>query len=278
MAEEPNEGGQNIWLLLVSLGLGLVVVVIYNVHIYNVRAAARGETILCVAVTRDLADGDVIREEDLETRVLPRQYDESLATVVRGAEMELAVGEAVNQPVEKGRWLQWEHITGGVVVSGVGKPRSGNVAIAIAIDSRLSPGDILVPNDRVHILGQINGKMHRIIKGVRVLAVGGRGDDGPQKTRIGGASLTSYRSVTVEMPEEVSIQWANVQTHVNGGCWLEIIPPGTPRQADFLEISPALKKYAEGAAGPGPGARPGPSGVGAGGGVGAGIGGSKTWE
>ena len=279
MAEEQNAGGQNLWLLLVSLGLGLVVVVIYNVHIYNVRTAARGKTILCLAVKRDLADGDIIKDEDLDTRVIPKQYEESLATVVRGADREFAVGQSVNQPIEKGRWLLWEHITGGVVGPTGGKPRKGHVATAIAIDSRLSPGDILVPNDRVNILGQIGGKVYRIIKGVRVLAVGGRGDEGGANTKVRvGKAPTSYRSVTVEMPEDISPKWANVHTHVNGDCWVEIIPPGTPNREDFLKISKELEKYAEGAGGPAPGAGPGPRGSGPGGGVGMGIGGSKTWD
>lgn len=281
MAEEQNTGGQNLWLLLVSLGLGLVVVVIYNVHIYNVRKSARGETITCVAVTGDLDEGHVLSSDDLETRMIPAQYKDSLATVVRGSDLEFALNQSLNQPVEKGRWLLWEHITGGVTVSAWGKPRAGHVATAIAIDSRLSPGDILVVNDRVNILGQINGKVYRIIKGVRVLAVGGRGEDRPQATRAGGGRApTSYRSVTVELPDAISVPWNNVHMHVNGDCWVEIIPPGTPKQDDFLKIAPELSKLASGS-GSAPAGRPAGSPLGGGapgGGTGTGIGGSKTWE
>ena len=41
MAEEEQSGGQNVWLLLIALGLGLVVVIIYKVHILKVREEGR---------------------------------------------------------------------------------------------------------------------------------------------------------------------------------------------------------------------------------------------
>ena len=120
MAEEQNAGGQNLWLLLVSLGLGLVVVVIYNVHIYSVRNAARGQSIELISLARDVDAGEKLRAEDLEIRVVPKQYQESLGTVVTGEDLSFAVGQQVNRSLEKGRWLLWDYITSAGVTPHVG--------------------------------------------------------------------------------------------------------------------------------------------------------------
>jgi Flp pilus assembly protein CpaB len=276
MAEEQNAGGQSLWLLLVSLGLGLVVVVIYNVHIHSVRKAAQGQSIELIALARDVDAGEKLKAEDLEVKTVPKQYQESLGSVAIGDDMQYVVEQTVNRSLEKGRWLQWEYIT-----SGGGPPgtpiKPGCVAIAIPLDSKLSPGDILRPNDRVNILGMIGGKACRILKGVTVLAVAGKGDD-RSRVQKGGASSrapNTYNSITVELPEDVSLQWANLLTHVNGGCWVELRPANDPPQPDFNRINPELKKLAEAAARPARGELPtGPSG----GTDGATVPGAKTWE
>ena len=281
MAEEQNAGGQNLWLLLVSLGLGLVVVVIYNVHIASVRNAARGQSIELIALARDVEPGEKLKAEDLEIRTVPKQYQESLGTVATSEDLQSVIGQTVNRSLEKGHWLQWEYTISGGGVAPSSTIKSGSVAIAIQLDSKLSPGDILRPNDRVNILGMIGGKACRILKGVTVLAVGGGGRDPSrvEKTNVSTRAPKTYNSITVELPEDVSLQWANLLTHVNGGCWVELRPANDPPSSDFNRINPELKKLAEAAARPAKGEwAPGPSGGPSGGTDGATVPGAKTWE
>jgi len=288
MAEEQNAGGQNLWLLLVSLGLGLIVVVIYNVHIYSVRNAARGQSIELISLARDIDAGEKLRAEDLEVRTVPKQYQESLGTVVPGEDLNFAIGQTVNRSLEKGRWLLYDYITGGPGVAASSTIKDGWVAVAIELDSKRSPGDILRPNDRVNILGFIQGKACRILKGVTVLAVAGVGRD-PSRMEKTGMTIRapkSYNSITVELmqrPEDVSLQWANVLTHVNGSCWVELCPANMKPSSEDNRINPEIKKLSEAAAAPtrgewspgGSGARP----AGAGGGTtGEVVPGSKAWE
>ena len=281
MAEEQNAGGQSLWLLLVSLGLGLVVVVIYNVHIASVRNAARGQSIELIALARDVDAGEKLKAEDLEIRTVPKQYQESLGTVATSEDLQSVIGQTVNRSLEKGHWLQWEYTISGGGVAPSSTIKSGSVAIAIPLDSKLSPGDILRPNDRVNILGMIGGKACRILKGVTVLAVGGGGRDPSrvEKTNVSTRAPKTYNSITVELPEDVSLQWANLLTHVNGGCWVELRPANDPPSSDFNRINPELKKLAEAAARPAKGEwAPGPSGGPSGGTDGATVPGAKTWE
>ncbi len=281
MAEEQNASGQNLWLLLVSLGLGLIVVVIYNVHIYSVRNAARGQSIQLIALARDVEPGEKLKAEDLEVRTVPKQYQESLGTVAIGEDMQYVIGQTINRSLEKGRWLQWEYTTSGGGDKQSAQIKLGYLAIAIELDSKRSPGDILRPNDRVNILGFIEGKAVRILKGVTVLGVAGESRDPSriQKTGTTARAPKTYNSITVELPEDVSLQWANLLTHVNGSCWVELLSANIKPSPDFNRIAPELKKLTERAAGPTRGELPaGPAGGMGGGSGGATVPGSKTWD
>jgi Flp pilus assembly protein CpaB len=283
MAEEQNAGGQNLWLLLVSLGLGLIVVVIYNVHIWNVRNSYKGQQIELISLARDVDAGEKLRAEDLEVRTVPKQYQESLGTVVTGENCDFTIGQQVNRSLEKGRWLLWDYITGGQGPTPAAQIPPGWVAKAVELDSKRSPGDILRTNDRVNILGFIEGKACRLIKGVTVLAVGGYGVDLAkiQKSNVATRTPKNYNSITVTLPEDVALQWDNLLTHVKGGsCWVELRPANEQPSPDFNRINPDLKKLGESAAAPTRGEwSPGGTGGGTGGGTdGVPVPGSKTWE
>jgi Flp pilus assembly protein CpaB len=252
MAEEERGGAQNVWLLFIALGLGLVVVVIYNVHIYKVRREGRGKAIHLLRVTRDIDAGDKLASDDLEKRLVPRQYEQSLGNVVGADTLDFAIGQALNRPIEKGQWLLWEHITGGDTRKPAWQIGQGNVAVGVPLDTKTVPGDILRQNDRVNIVGLIpigsTLKTFRIIEGVRVLAIGGEGikvpksiDDSP---KVGGVSR-SYHSITVEVSQDVSLKFTNILTHVSGRCWVELLSSREePNPKKFGRINPLLEKIA----------------------------------
>ncbi|HUT02158.1 MAG TPA: Flp pilus assembly protein CpaB [Phycisphaerae bacterium] len=272
MAEEERNGVQNVWLLIIALALGLVVVVVYNFHIYRVRQEGRGKTISLLRVNRDIEAGERLADEDLQEQFLPKQYEGSLGNVVRAENKENAVGSVVNQNIEKGRWLHWSHIIGGDTAKPANVIAKGNVAVTVPVDPRMSLGDILSQNDRVNILGLVpvgqQLRTFRIIKGVRVLAIGGEGIR-PNKvmewTPKSKQGSRSYRSITIEVSPDVSIQLANVLTHVSGSCWVELLSSSEARSADFGKISPELKDKAASpsrATGSGAGGTPGGGGGG----------------
>lgn len=280
MAEEQQASGQNLWLLLVSLGLGLIVVVIYNVHIYNVRREGRGQNVELLRVTRDIDPGEKLKEEDVEVRVLPKQYEGSLGNVLHKEDLEGYLGDSVNRRIQKGGFLLYDHMTGTDVSKPSSQIRLGNVAITVPLDSKVVPGDILRTNDQVNILAMIGEKgalkTYRILRGVRVLAIGGEGID-PGKVLKSDSRvkrLRTYRSITIELPEEVSIQLANVLTHVSGGCWVELRP--ISERKEVARINPELSKLADAPARPLPGETPGFRGDGGPGG--AVVPGGSTWE
>jgi Flp pilus assembly protein CpaB len=252
MAEDERGGIQNVWLLFIALVLGALVVVIYNVHIYNVRREARGKTVRLLRVTRDMREGEDLKKEDLEVVAVPRQYERSLGDVVGEDNLSFATGQMLNRPIEKGRWLLWEHITGTDTRKPANEISKGNIAVAVPLDSKMVPGDILRQNDRVNIVAHLpigaSLKTFRIIEGVRVLAIGGEGirpgavADNP---RSAGKPSRSYRSVTVEISKESAIEFANILTYVSGRCWVELLSSREEKTPSFGRINPQLKELAK---------------------------------
>jgi hypothetical protein len=250
MAEEERSGVQNVWLLLIALGLGLIVVVIYNVHIYRVRQEGRGQTIRLLRVTRDLEPGDKIGVDDVVVKPVAKQYQSSLGSVVDAENLDFAIGSTVNTAVGKDQWLQWGHITDTGTKSD-NEISPGNVGLGVPLDSRMVPGDILRPNARVHIVGllPVGGslKTFRIIEGVRVVAVAGAGLQ-PAKTMDRAARAEkgprSYRSISIEVAQDVSLEFANVLTHVSGSCWVELVSSRERNSKNWGRINPLLKELA----------------------------------
>ena len=251
MAEEERNGVRNVWLLFIALGLGIIVVVIYNVHIYRVRQEGRGQSIRLLRVTRNMEPGDKIAADDLVVKLVPKQYESSLGNVVDAENLDFAIGNTVNQVIEKDQWLLWGHITN------VDKSRPANVigrgkvAVTVPLESGMVPGDILRHNDRVNLVGLLpvseSLKTFRIIEGVRVLAIGGQGlkpNRSISRAPKDRAGMRSYRNITIEVAPTVSIELANVLTHVAGRCWVELLSSNEDKKQTYGQINPQLKKLA----------------------------------
>jgi Flp pilus assembly protein CpaB len=251
MAEEERTGVQNIWLLIIAVALGVVVVVIYNVHINRVRQEGRGQTIGLLRLTRDIDPGDKIKEDDLVVVRVPKQYEANLGNVIPAEQQSYAVGSVVNQKLLKDQYLLWSHTT--TSTGGGSNPvTQGNVGLAVSVDSTKAPGDILMPNDLVNIVAHVSEvggsamKTYRIIEGVRVLAIAGAGlpsakmDPRMTKPQTGSRS---YRTITVELPKDLSLEFSNVLSYVNGYPWVEILPPNSIDRT-YRRINPLLKNMA----------------------------------
>ena len=67
MAEE-TQGVQNKGLLLIALILGLVVAVVYNLHIAQVKRAQRGTMVHLLRYRRAMEAGDVVKADDVDRK------------------------------------------------------------------------------------------------------------------------------------------------------------------------------------------------------------------
>jgi len=241
MAEQAPPA-RNTTLLLIALLLGGVVVAIYLFNIRQVRRSSRGQTKYVLVFRRTIPAGDAIEEKDLEIRRIETQYADSLGDVVTGDTERLvdgyrpAKGSVLQQDVSRDQWLRWSHITG---LSGKAPShaiRKGREAFTLAIDPRTAPGTILSVDDRVVLIGKISVKgrplkSYRILEGVRVLAIGGVAGHAQEKTRR-RSSLTrrgqrSYRSLTLEVTQEIAEQLDAVLSHVQGSVRVTVLSPNS---------------------------------------------------
>jgi len=247
--------------LLIGAILALVVVVVYNYHVHRVREAGKGTTVRLLRMVRAMSPGQALSPKDVKVvevstnllgslgGVVKLEPQESVADVVRGYEL--------TQYVQEGWLLQTAHLGLGEPPSPSSALEKGMVAVSLSLDPRYTPGDILRVGDRVNILGmlQVGGQplqAYRIIEGVKVQAVGGRG---PRTGTLVVPSefdenlgVRSYKSIVVQVPAVESTRLINVLSHVAGSIWVEIINPAEAPDSELkIRINPVLKTLSEAA-------------------------------
>ena len=257
MAEEVR-AIQNKKLLFVSILLAVLVVIIYNVHVYQIIAGQTRDLVRLCKAARDLRRGDKVTRQDIVIEVVPKQYTEALGKVIQAKDMEFLTGrkEGLNKPVKQGEWFQFADLTGSGEEDQIKDMRPGMVGLTVQINPAESPGDILRPGHRVNIVGRLEVgnqplQAYRILEAVRVLAVAGIGAQEETGKRGPGAVVQrgprSYRSVTIEVHGSVSPALKNVLSFVQGDIWLEVCHPEAKPEGNkqYSEINPQLAALAK---------------------------------
>ncbi len=229
MAENKQEF-QSKWLLLIAVVLGVIVVLIYNAHIYAIRSEQKAEKVGVAVVLRKLQTGDKITEKDIGEREIPREFADGFGDIVKYDELGTAWGKPLLYAADRGSFLKWSQINASHAISPSARVKKGAVGKAIVFSSEESLGDLLVVGDVVSLLGQfsVNGgryEYYPIIK-VRVLNIGGTGAADTSAGRF-GKRMKNYRKITIEVPEEVSLELSNLRTHMIGDYKIDLCPKNT---------------------------------------------------
>lgn len=223
MAEEQPRVN-NTKLLLISVFLGLVVMVIYNIHIEQVRSAARGESVTVYRLRRDARAREEIEMSDLREATIPRRVAESLGSPVYKQDIQSALQDPLRKSIEQNEVLVWAHFMAPGGTSDVAEIEIGMRGTTIEFDPRKSPGELLRRGDHVDVLGILRPPGERvsrtfvILPAVKVIRVPGEELDGR------GGSRSRYRTVQVQVSPEVSKQLKNVMTWVEGSLWIDVRP------------------------------------------------------
>lgn len=246
--QHESIGVQNKWLIVIAIVLGIVAAAVYNLHIKAVRSEYEGNSIKIVKLTRDLSVGDRLRSDSIEPCEIPatEAARKSFGNVIKWSQKDWLLaegGKRVNQPVRKDQFLLWDHVTGREGVNPSNKISDNMVLKSIEFDKSQSLGDALSAGDRVNLCGlfSINNQplqSYRIIEGVRVLNIGGKGAAVESKN-VG----RSYDRITIEVPPSVSLQLDNVLTHMTGQVSLELRPYSSPVPQE-ITINPQLRALA----------------------------------
>ena len=235
---------QNWRLLIVACVLGLVVMVVYNLHISKVRRGTQKEQVTAFRYDRNLDYGDIVADEDLIRVKIPRDFAEGLGRLLEENEKDtLAVDRKIYRDVSKDDFAMPGHFTR---VKNAGTSESlkpDMVHMTISVDSKKAPGRVLRIGNHVNILGMLptkqgTYKMYRIIEWLKVVAIGGqtdrRGSSGGRKDTA-EQGVRSYNNITVNVKRtkpDVSLQWHNLETYLRGPAVIEICPSEHPPRDD----------------------------------------------
>ncbi len=270
MAESKNESGlRNVKLLVIAGVIALLAVIGYNVSIQQAAEEARGETVRVLQYTEDLDIGEELTADSVAVKEVSKTFAGNLGKVIVLKEDEsagLVVGMTLARGVKKGRWAFWDDVRragGKSPLEGLIDPTK--VGVPLEIDPRLSPGEILQIGDRINLVGQVSiggrpVQHHRLIEGVKVVSIGGRGlksvKVGAYETFV-SSSAKQYRSITVEIDRDESLAFQNLLSQVQGNVKVELLNPNARRGPNWGKINPALKSLAEAAQPVRPGSGPG---------------------
>jgi Flp pilus assembly protein CpaB len=223
MAEEPRVN--NTKLLLISVVLGLVVMALYNYHVEQVRSAARGESVTVYRLARDAKANEELEMSDLKQVSIPKPVFDSLGNPIKASDIDSVIGVTrLYKPVLKGDYLTWDHFSASGESSPAEKIEVGTRGVIIEFDPRRSPGGVLNQGDYIDVLGYVRppGKdvtrTYNILPAVKVIEVPGA--DPSSRERRG--SPTRYRRVMVQVSPEVSQQFKDIVSWVEGSLWIDV--------------------------------------------------------
>ncbi|MFP4054821.1 MAG: Flp pilus assembly protein CpaB [Phycisphaerae bacterium] len=250
MAEETQKVN-NTKLLLVSIVLGLVVMVVYNVHIQQVRSAAKGDKVSVLRARRDIQVGQQIERKDLEITEIPRNVLEAVGSPVKEVDFRSVAERRVFKPIAKDQYLLWSHLS---PVGGGAPSRDWDVGKRVKtleFDPRVSPGRLLRPGDYVDVLGVLKAPTDKeattyvILPAVKVAGIAGEQLREGQSISLAGRrndqGPTRYRTIQILVDPEVSKQLNNVMTWVDGSLQLDVRPATESLPPDAGKIPKPLR-------------------------------------
>lgn len=212
---------ENWRLLIVAVVLGLIVAVVYNVHVNQIRTGVRGEMITLLQAKKDLRPGEQIKAEYIEKVLVPKAVAANLGNVMDGDSYTFALGKTVNSAVQKDNFLTYAHVTQD---SASRRPSinitPGMQAFPVPVDPRLAPGEILRIGDYVNIMGIFSieargSSYYSVIEGVRVVEVGGHVAKDINARGASDEGWSSFRSISIEVSPKVAHELANVLSHAS---------------------------------------------------------------
>jgi hypothetical protein len=232
---------QNKGMLIVAVVLGLAATILVNWEVSSVRTQLEGEKVTVLQFARDMKMGEKIDAKDLTAKEMPRKWAEGLGDIATvpspdlvASQLEVFRNQVLNRNVFKGNFFSTSMTT-----TSDYKPPSTLLKdadhVAMVVPLRESLGNTLRPEDRVNLVARIpmkDGRVRpeRIIEDVFVLGIGGKGLSPSGSGGAGGdEGSTSYRTITIEVTKQASLQLEQILVYVGSGVRVELLKPDSTR-------------------------------------------------
>ncbi len=226
---EKTYGIQNKWLLIISLALGAIVVLIYNVHIQKVREEAKEEKIAVAVIRRAVKKGERITAKHLRQEMVPVKLETIQQNLVRWDNRSNILtgeqgGRKAVRDLQEGKHLLWSDV-------GLGPKRHRTVAsmlkdneciIGVRLDRDQCPGDALEPTDLVSLTAAVSagGKtsIETVLEGVQIVNLGLKGAD------TGKATATSYDMMSIIVSRTYHKDIQEIEKMLPDGFGVVVLP------------------------------------------------------
>ncbi len=230
MAEE-TQGVQNTGLLIVAIVLAVVVAVVYNAHIAQVKKVQKGKMRELLQYANKMERGETIDEDDLVVVRVPVHDARGFTNVVSYDSQSTVTGKKLSVRVRAGQWVMWGHTSAGASDSADSMIRDGpnQVGIPIEIEAETSPGILLTAGGRVNLVGRFpdgKGKLSAflIIENVPVLSVGGGASDiGAPIPGVTAKPQKSYRQIMIDLTSEQHLRLLDVLNYIDGPISIQVL-------------------------------------------------------
>ncbi len=211
-------GGGSVTLVVVALALGIIVALITNIHISNIKKEAEGKVFIIYRLLKNVEPGYKIKfNKDVEEVAVPNKFKDMYKNVVSPDRQTSFKNRPIARSGKQGRWLSLDLYTRPDGDAGVNIPDDPDKklrAVPLPITSKFTPGQ-LYPGLYIDIYAAFPdpARSNRpssfwVVKGVRVAAVGRR-TEADATSRSGG-----FQNITVVVDETTAVGLLNVKNFV----------------------------------------------------------------
>jgi len=205
---------------------------------------------------RDIRAGEIVRAEDIIMVQIRKGFAECIGNLLTLEDSDIiAVDKRIYRDVSKDEFVTTKHFERPNDLRPDYDTPEGEVQITIRVDPEKTSGTVLRIGYHVNILGMLPTKegaykTYRIIEWLKVVAIGGHTG---RTDSLGGSATTAkrgarpYKTITVEVQRkdpDVSLQWSNLQTYLQGPATIEICPGRfRPKRGTAGRIAPELIQF-----------------------------------
>jgi hypothetical protein len=229
-------------MLMISMGLALLVVVLYNVQINSIRNADSKDAVNMLQYKMAKKAGDTISErDDIQIVPVPAKMAAGFNSVKKDTDLVSTgagvIGKKLFHAVAKGDWVTLDDFPKADTYTE--QLDEGTALVSIPVDSKMSPGSVLRVSNCVNVLGEVQvspGQFRTmtLMTGLIVRSIDGRAESDSGAAAVSSNNITK---IGVIMPTKVSRQFYNLLSHVKGRqVIVEIASPRNQKMAKDVEI------------------------------------------
>jgi len=207
--------------------------VVYNLHIKQVRNAGKGDMVQLMKSTQDIEPGKPLSGDAMVPVDVPKDIVRVLGSdVILFKDREAYVGvQKVQVKIREGTLVRLANIKGYDTEAKLIGP--GLVSVTLPVDTNRMPPGLLAGQTGIWVNVVANmpnvrsGEQVpvRLLRSARVIGLGEKPVEDPNAvdTTRGRPSLSGYRKVTIELEEKMADMMYELMGKSNGPVWMEML-------------------------------------------------------